>query len=212
MNRDAPVFYCILLIVAALGLGAAGAFGEVGVSGTYNVYESGRVKPSEGVAIRAGGKIYAWASWEEPNVQGLGQNVYSTDLVGGGLGFRQNLTDRWRLAGEFGYFDPMEKIRADNIGREYATYVFRSDFGKPPFPVREYELNLKPAWGGRFLAEWEAQEHLTFYGGVRFLTVDENIDISSRPPEQRAFDCGCWWQLRSTLSFTSYVIGITGRF
>lgn len=187
---------------------ASSAAAEVQVGVSHGTPDSERLKTYTGYTINVGGEGYVWGSYENMDVQLVGQNLGDVDLWGAGLGVR----GPWGAFAEFGYFVSDEST-VDLIRNEAVVTALENHHGEIPFHPKHTVYRLGNGYGGRLGASYELWDDVLLTAAYRVLKLNEGYDACTGKDPSCDFPVdGRHWQDRVTLQFKGFEFGMRVRF
>jgi len=176
----------------------------------FSVYDS-TVKSDYGIEIAMGDPLYAFVSYESPDLQILGQNMGGLTLPGFGIGYRTHVVKKLSVFLEFGMYYTPSIQPATNIEAEVVNQLLVNDFGQPGWNPDYYSYKLQSDFGGKVGLSLDLSDRLSVFGAYRYLKVRENFDMCEIGPCEYG-ESGKHWQERNVLDLSSAQIGISFKF
>ena len=160
-----------------------------------------------GIQVELAQPAYLWASYEQPSLKRLGQNIGDLDLPGAGAGYRFDLSPSVQFGVQVGIYWPGNDwnpaIRDEVVGGLLANDHGRQDW-YPKALYRDYRL--KSSAGGSLHLLGKITKRFSAWGGYRFLSLPESYDLYTNP--DGCFESKKCHQNRTTLSADAWRVGL----
>ena len=191
---------CLLALCLSLGV-------------TANSYDT--LEPTYSYNLKAGGPVYAWASYEDQTTRILGQGLSDIGIISAGVGVARDF-GKFSVFGEVGYA-VLDSTDKDTIRDEIIYTTLVNNHGVRPIPSGDPErdpkahtsYSLDNGWVGRLGVSYALTEALSTSLAYRVLSVSEHYELWDE--DNRAAGKG-WWQESHGRDLSAFEFGINYEF